>query len=293
MRAAFNAPRWPGHQKDSIYLGVSRPEAYLEGALNELADIGAHRSFFGWYDLDWETSVIEADLAAGRLPWVSFKPPHQGTGSWLEVASGERDDDLRRRAEAYAGVAGPVIVSFHHEPVGDPSGTPEQFVAAFSHAHDVMSEVTGLESVAFAPVLSDWAFNPRNANGQPLDYLAPPVLQRSAFVGIDLYQDASEETFEDRVPRVAAVLADAGRSDLMIGIGETGCSDRLPGLSAVQWWDSSWRWAVDNTDVLGVVCYFDSQRNSKAGTYWPLDESAAKEAAFSAALSSRATCRLS
>jgi hypothetical protein len=293
MRDPYYGARWPGHQPGFIYLGVSRPEPDLVDATRELGPLGAHRSFYGWYDLDREIATIQTDLAAGRLPWVSFKPPREGTGSWLEVVSGSRDDDLRRRAEAYDALGGPVVVTFSHEPVGDPSGTPEDYVAAFSHVYDVMHAATGLRSVAFAPVLNDWAFNPRNLTGRPMDYLRSPVLDRSSFLGIDLYQNSSGETFEQRVPRVVDVLERAGRADLMLGIGETGCSNRLAGLpSAEEWWEASWAWTSEHPDILGAVCYFDSVRNSKAATYWPLDESQRKRSAFKASLSSASSCRL-
>lgn len=293
MRDPFYGSRWPGHQPGSIYLGVSRAGLDLSGATRDLGPLGAHRSFFGWYDIDLEISTIRADLVAGRLPWVSFKPPREGPGAWLEVASGARDEDLRRRAEAYDVLDGPVVVTFSHEPVGDPSGTPEDYAAAFSHVHDVMDAASGLRSVAFAPVLNDWAFNPRNPIGRPLDYLTPLVLDRSAFVGIDLYQNSSGETFQQRLPRIVETLAVAGRADLMLGIGETGCSDRLAGgPSAEAWWNACWDWATTNPQVLGAVCYFDSVRNSKSGTYWPLDESAGKQAAFQASLESASSCRL-
>jgi hypothetical protein len=224
---------------------------------------------------------------------VSFKPPFEGPGGWLAVASGRHDDDLRRRAEGYADAGGPVVVTFNHEPVGDLTGSPGEFVEAFTHVHDVMAQATGLKSVAFVPVLNDWLFNPFNPAGRPLDYLTGPLLDRSSFVGVDVYQNGSGEGFAERLPRVAEVLDKLGRSDLMLGVGETGCTDRLgswPG--AVRWWTDSWDWAARNVEQIGVVCYFDSLRNSTAQTYWPLNERPAKMRAFADSLASQVSCRM-
>jgi hypothetical protein len=67
----------------------------------------------------------------------------------------------------------------------------------------------------------------------------------------------------------------------MIGIGESGSTDRMyDAKSAVDWLNESLNWVASHTDKVGVVSYFNSTANSRAGVYWPLDESAAKMAAY-------------
>ena len=44
-------------------------------------------------------------------------------------------------------------------------------------------------------------------------------------------------------------------------------------------------WAANNTDKVGVVCYFNTTANSDPDVYWPLDESAAKMDVFKSWLS--------
>jgi hypothetical protein len=78
-------------------------------------------------------------------------------------------------------------------------------------------------------------------------------------------------------------MAQHGHPNMMVGIGETGATDRYQaqaGLSAVQWINQSLSWVAANTDKVGVVSYFNSTANSRSGVYWPLDESPAKLAAY-------------
>jgi hypothetical protein len=283
--------RWPGHQPGRLYLGVSQEDEDLSALEDQVGPLGAHRNFFDFWSIAEEVAVIRADHAHGRLPWVSFKGPSSGETGWDTVASGGVDDHLRRRARAYDQIADPIVVTFHHEPSGDAAGSPEQFAAAYAHVHDVMRDETGMSNVALVPVLGEWEFNPSNSLSDPHRYLDDRVLQRSAFIGVDLYQNASGATYGERLGRILSQLDAWGRPDLMVGVGETGCTDayRVP---AVQWWNDSFGWAAANTQRIGVISYFNSARNSRPEAYWPLDETAAKTAAFAASLRSHVTCRL-
>jgi hypothetical protein len=60
-------------------------------------------------------------------------------------------------------------------------------------------------------------------------------------------------------------------------------------MTAVQWMNESLAWAAANTDTIGVVSYFNSTVNSRAGVYWPLDETAAKLDAYRAWLANPVT----
>jgi hypothetical protein len=107
------------------------------------------------------------------------------------------------------------------------------------------------------------------------------VLRRAPFLGIDLYENGNGETFVQRIPRILNYMAGLGFPDLQVGIGEFGSTDALyPKKSAVEWMNESLAWATANPGKIGVASYFNSTANSKAGTYWPLNESAAKLSAF-------------
>jgi hypothetical protein len=289
-RCRDTAPRWAGHRPCRVYLGMSYP-GDIADAEAETGPVGVNRSYFDWHDLDREAAVIGDDHAHRRLPWVSFKPPSSG-GAWAEVADGEYDDDLRERARLYAGFGGPVVVTFHHEPSDDDSGSGDEYADAWTRVHDVMADETGLGNVAFVPIIGDWQFNPRNEDGEPSRWVTGDVLDRAAFLGVDVYQNDSGDAYPERLGRVLGWLRDRGRPDLMLGLGETGCSDRFGAPTAEQWWTRSWAWVEANADRVGVLAYFNSDRNSKPDVYWPLDESPDKLAAYRRALASPTACRL-
>jgi hypothetical protein len=285
-----SGPQWPGHRPCRVYLGLSS-SGEITAAESRLGPLGVQRSYFLWDDLADEEQVIAADHANRRLPWVSFKPPSEASG-WERVARGAVDHDLRHRARRYATFAEPVVVTFHHEPSDDRPGAGGEFSAAWTHVHDVMRAETGMRNVAFVPIIGEWQYNPRNEDGHPGEWLTPDVLDRAAFVGLDVYQNAGGEGYDERLGRVLDWLTERGYADLMIGVGETGCTDRYESPSAARWWTDSWRWVEQNTDKIGVVAYFDSERNSKPHVYWPLDESAEKQRAFKRSLASPTACRL-
>ncbi|HUS65808.1 MAG TPA: hypothetical protein VMZ28_14755 [Kofleriaceae bacterium] len=296
------AARWPGHQPGRIYLGMSTPSDEWSAKLAALAPEtpGVRRKFYEWNDATAEDAQIDGDHAAGRLPWVSFKPPVTGgtvPQRWDAITSGAYDADIRARAHRYADAGGPVVVTFHHEPSNDAADADGvKWANAWIHIHDVMEAETGLENVAFAPILGEFLFNPSNSQ-EPEKWITAGVIARQPFLGIDLYQNGSGDGFEVRLGRIITWLADHGDPDAMVGIGETGSTDHFFDLdaadpTAVEWWEDSWAWAVAHTDRIGVVSYFNSTRNSKPDLVWELAESTAKVAAFREALASPVTCRL-
>lgn len=285
--------RWPGHTEGLINLGASSDRP-LEDVEQETGPLGTARRFFQWNETDLEFDLIRVDHAAHRLPWVSFKPPTTGPGGWVEVADGVDDEGLRDRARRYAALAGPVVVTFHHEPHHDETGTGAQFVKAWTRVHDVMEDETGLQNVALVPIIGEWLFNPEGNQDKasPRQYVGDQVLDRCAFLGIDIYQNASGTPAAERLDRVVDWLGRQGYPDTMIGIGEAGATDQFGEPEGAQWWEGLWSWAEANTSRLGVVSYYNSSRNNAPGVEWPLGESRAKLAAFRASLASAVACLL-
>jgi hypothetical protein len=234
--------------------------------------VGLHRTYYNWSDAG-EGKAITADHASGRLPWVSFKPPG-GVGSWAAIGAGSYDADIKARATRYAGYDGPVLSTFHHEPTND-GGDPVAWAAAYTRIYDVMAAETGLANVTFVPILGDWEFNPRNQDGRPRAYLTAPVLERIPFLGVDLYQNSSNDGFAARLGRIIDWLDYYGVDDPMVGIGETGCClSEDPEPQA--WLQANWDWATANLDKIGAMSYFDSTRNSKDAHMWSLNETQEK-----------------
>ncbi|MEJ7735008.1 MAG: hypothetical protein WKG00_38190 [Polyangiaceae bacterium] len=290
-RGSSAGPRWPGHQPGKIYLGMSALTAEWQGKLNELLPQvpGVRRKFYEWNDASAENTQIASDHAAGRIPWMSFKPPGSGSMAqrWGAVAAGAYDADIRARANRYASLDQPVISTFHHEPSNDASEADGvQWANAWAHIYDVMEDETGLANVAFVPIIGEWLFNPKNGGQDPANWVKPNVISRQPFMGVDLYETGSGEGFEVRLGRIIDWLGAHGDPDAMVGIGETGCTDLWDSPDAVQWWNTQWAWATAHTDRIGVISYFNSSANSKPDHEWPLDESPAKLAAFKASLAS-------
>jgi hypothetical protein len=273
-------PKWPGHQPGKVILGMSCGSACADKEKQLGQAYGVHRQFGKWGDWSRVGKKIAADHAAGRLPWVSVEGPDSGTpAGWRALAAGKYDSEVKALAttlKAYA--AKPVILTFHHEPSND--GTEAEgldWAQASNRFYYVLNSNGALANVAYAPVLGDWLFNAANKSQAPENWLKPAVLRRASFVGIDLYENASGETFAQRLPRILNWLSAQGFPDLMVGIGETGGTDALyPKKSAVQFMNESFTWAQNNTDKIGVVSYFNSTANSRTGVYWPLDETSTK-----------------
>ena len=288
---AAAVPRWPGHQPGKIYLGLSvqgDPTQQLAAA----GPVGMFREYFSWPS-GRDIADIKFHQAAGRLPWVSFRPPTEQHGAWAAVASGQYDADLRARARPYAQLAKPVVVTFSHEPHTTLSiGSPADFAAAWCRVHDVMKSETGLKNVVSVPILGDWVFNPINRGPDPEAFLTAAVLSRAHFIGIDLYQNNSGGTYADRVPRILSFLDARGHSDLMLGLGETGACNGFRSPSGATWWKDSWAWATAHTDRLGAVSYFSSLAFNNLNKDWLLSESKDKLGAFRASVVSSTACRL-
>lgn len=81
--------------------------------------VGIRRSYFSASQQQSAANRAASDLAAGRLPWVSFKAPY----SWADMAAGKGDAWARDVANRLAAVGGPVWVAVEHEPEGAGSAT--------------------------------------------------------------------------------------------------------------------------------------------------------------------------
>jgi hypothetical protein len=276
-------PAWPGHVPGKFYLGMSCGVSCADKERELGQPFGVRRMFEKWGDWAAVSRDIQGEHSAGRLPWVSVKPPGGAPGGWAAIANGSVDADIVALAETLKATEDqPALLTFHHEPSNDGSEADGAlWAAAYAHFHDVLAAEGALVNVADPPIVGEWLFNPRNHAKDPSKWVTEDVLQRAPFLGVDLYENRSGETFADRLPRVLDWLAAHGHPDMMIGIGETGSTDAAyPGTSAVQWMNDSLAWVAAHTDKVGVVSYFNSTANSKPDVYWPLDESSAKLDAF-------------
>ncbi len=273
-------PRWPGHQPGKVILGMSCGTQCPEKERQLGQHYGVHRQFSRFGDWTSVGNKIRADHNASRLPWISVSgPQNESPAGWRALASGAYDSQIRALARVLkANPARPVVLTFHHEPSGD--GTEAEgadWAAANNRFHDVLKADGALANVAFAPILGDWLFNPINRRQDPVNWARVGVLQRASFLGIDLYENDSGQTFAERLPHPLRYLEQRGFGNLMLGIGETAATDALyPANSAVEFINKNFTWAENNTARIGVISYFNSTAFSRPGAYWPLDESTQK-----------------
>jgi hypothetical protein len=197
--------------------------------------LSLHRSFFQWRHrtTDYLLSTVEEDLAAGRLPWVSFKAP-----SWEAMAAGDHDaeiDELLTRLDA---MDGPVWLTIHHEPEGgggvnspDDPGGPAAHVAMNRRVRQRMTAL-GTDNIALAPILMSYTWDPRSGR-DPNAWFAPGIYD---FVGIDHYVFSETSLLNDVWSRVRQW---AGDKDLPIAVGEWGMkgSDAAAASRLQDWYD--------------------------------------------------------
>jgi hypothetical protein len=271
--------RFLGHVPGKVRLGMSTPGS-LTAAPGFCRGISLQRSFFDWADGAREDATVAQDHAAGRIPWISFKPASSARGGWAAIAAGHHDQALRARARRYAAYKKVTWVTFHHEPTNDTAGTGAEWAAAYLRVRSVIRDEVGTTKVRFAPIIGDWAFNPQNRDANAGKFLLPEVLEHAAFLGVDCYENSSREGYEIRLGRIADWLDKRGFPRTMLAVGETGCTNYYGVVGAAEWWRQQWAWCERNTDRIAAVSYFNSTRNSRSGVFWPLNESRAKADAY-------------
>lgn len=279
---AYRIEQWPGHVPGHVVLGMSCTKPCTDEASELGRPYGVHRRFYQWGAWSAMASDIDTDHAAARLPWVSVKSPGGAVG-WRAIAAGDHDAAIRTLASTLKSHDDqPVILTFHHEPSNDATEAEgKDWGAAYARIHDVLKAEGALVNVAYAPIIGDWLFNPKNAVGDPVNWVTPTVLSRASFFGVDLYEQSNGETFAERIPKILSYLTSQGYPNLQVGIGEFASTDAAyPKKSAVQWLNESLTWATQNPDKIGVAAYYNTAVNSRDGVYWPLDESPAKLATF-------------
>ncbi|MFS3128110.1 hypothetical protein ACLM5J_06870 [Nocardioides sp. Bht2] len=120
----------------------STVEAELGGRL------GVRRTYYRADQVAGAVKTARADLAKGRLPWISFKFPHD----WKKMASGAGDNWARDIATQLSALNGPVWVAFHHEPETD--GNILDWRAAQERLAPIVRSTAS--NVAYTVVLTGW-----------------------------------------------------------------------------------------------------------------------------------------
>lgn len=250
----------PQPPPDQLYYGASTPQAELAAFEAELGTaLACYRSFFKHWEVPALVAQARSDIAAGRVPLTSIKPP----ASWVETA---RDTAwLDSLMEPLSDVGGPVYLIINHEPENDAHrfGTSAEYVALQQAALTRATMAGGMLTVV--PILSSWSFD-EQANRTPREWNVP----EAPIYGLDLYNPWAAHNGNPWVPFADKLaLAEHEAAGRPVLVGEYGCrtDPTKPGRAA--------RWLTDAFDVAlaeGVVAmsYFNSSVGATDGT-WELD----------------------
>lgn len=234
------------------------------------AILSLRRTFYQWnHRSGYMITLIEEDLAKGRLPWVSIKTP-----GWSEVASGARDTEIDQMLVALDRVSGPVWLTLHHEPEGgggvngpDDPGGPSAHLAMNRRVKERM-ETLGVDNVALAPILMSWTWDPASGRN-PDDWWDPEVYD---FVGVDHYAcyfddpDCQNEGLVNPLWDLVRQWADMRQVDVAVGEWglrgtDEGAGDRVRG-----WFNAAARSAGDlgRARVVGLAAFDSDPYNTES-----------------------------
>jgi hypothetical protein len=235
--------------------------------------LGIRRTFWRPDQVDKAVSVAKTDLAAGRLPWISFKFP----ASWAEVAAGHSDAWARDIATKLAVLKGPVWVAFHHEPEGD--GDIATWVAAQQRLSPIVREHA--PNVAYSIILTGY----QQVFGDPEYslYATWPGDGLVDIIGFDVYNSygvVKDGVTTNHQTDLTTTYFEkfnlfATRKNVRWGLAETGYTDRAANDDP-EWLGRTYDGLVANRGV--AFAYYDTTLNSAATWHLRLP---AKKASFS------------
>jgi hypothetical protein len=265
---AFPGDVAPGVVRWGAAIGGNSDPARHESVAG--TNLGLRRTFFSWSQRTGSlVNTARADLAAGRLPWVSVKPP-----SWADMGRGTYDAQIDEMLRALDSLGGPVWLTVHHEPEGgggskvadDPAG-PAAWRAMQQRVR-LRLDALRVDNVAFAPILMAWTFNPLSGRN-PADWWVDGVWD---FAGIDHYMDkeSAPTVWSSTWIRVNSFYAGKG---LKVALGEWG-NVGVDAVAAAEMTDFYQR-ALASGSTPGVaqvigMSYFDSNLNSPKTGGWEL-----------------------
>src|SRR3954447_107150 len=236
--------------------------------------LGVRRTYWGPTQVASAVAVAKADVAAHRIPWVSFKLPY----SWSDMAAGKGDVWAKDLATRLAAVGGPVWVAFHHEPEGDGD------MAAWKRMQEHLAPLVRgtAPNVAYTAILMGW----HQISGEPQYSLATVWPDTKIDIaGFDPYNwygtmkssgvvDTKQvDMKKDYFDPISAWAASKG---LAWAVAETGYTDAAHAV------DPTWlprTFAGLKADHGIAMSYFNTPLNSASTWTWVLG-SAGKKAAF-------------
>ena len=219
-----------------------------------------HRIFFQTAQSDTTmAAACESNLAAGRLPWMSFKTPvpwSQPSVSYLENRIGAISDIT----------SGPVWLAVYHEPDNDSgSGTPAQWCGLQERARIALDNLRP-HNIAFMPVLIAYTWH-QNSGRNPNDWYVDGIWD---FMGFDIY---GHDKPPNTLPYWGTLKAFCANKGLKMGFAEWGV-DPHPTTSSggdwVQaWWDTAKTSQTNGDPIIIAQSCYDS--NTSGNFDWELE----------------------
>jgi Carbohydrate binding domain len=237
-------------------VGSNTDPAAVEGDAGRR--LGIRRTYWGSGSVDHAVKVARADLAAGRLPWMSFKLPH----SWEDMADGDGDAWAKDLTVKMSKLPGPVWIAFYHEP--EYHGDVAQWKAMQERLGPIVRKNSS--NVAFTVILT--GYHQMNTPAYSLDKIFPNT--KVDVAGFDIYNfygttNANGTTFTEpsnlRRNYFEPIGKWAASKGIAWGLAETGfnnaAASKYPNLMA-----ETYSSMVDNGGV--AFSYFNSGLNSSS-----------------------------
>jgi hypothetical protein len=226
--------------------------------------LGLRRTFWAWNNASM-IATAKADIAAGRLPWVSVKTP-----GWAAVAAGTYDAQLDSMLKQLNALGGPVWFTVHHEPENDDfttgaaKGGAPVWIAMQKHVRSRIV-ATGAKNVAFASILMSWTFDARSGR-KPADWWVDGVWD---FCGIDHYISSATPTSITTSTMWTGAHSFYTAKGIKVALGEWG--NRGTDAQAAKEMQDFYNFACASgtsgkSQVIGQS-YFDSGLNSPSGSW--------------------------
>ncbi|MET9606560.1 glycosyl hydrolase [Streptomyces sp. NPDC006512] len=149
--------------------------------------------YSAWGD-QYETKLVRNAWEYGAVPFIAWEPMKK---SLADISSGREDGYIRAYARSVRETNLPVALSFAHEmnghwyPWGTKNATPQQFVEAYKHVHDVFQQEGATQVI--------WVWSPNVINPMPTVRLQPywPGDNYVDWVGVvGYYGKAGPATYE-------------------------------------------------------------------------------------------------
>jgi hypothetical protein len=229
-----------------------------------------HLAYYDW-DADFAGSVTQADLAAGRIPLISWEPHHI---DFARIIDGSLDATIRARAKSSKQLGKKFFLDFAAEMNGDEAWNGNNalpYVSAYRHIHDLFV-AAGANNVVWA-----WCPNVTDTNGgnrTTMDYY--PGDAYVDWTGVDGYNWGTTnsngwQTFQQVFQNIYPLLA-AKKKPILIGE----MSSTEAGGDKAKWIDDIIPALRTTFPLIKAVVWFDINKE----TDWRISSSPASEKSF-------------